>query len=89
VRASILISGKVQGVFFRVSGLSLAQRFGLKCITKNKSDGTVQFIVGGEGINIEKFISWCNGGPPLAKVINVEVTWLNSLPKTDRSQAEK
>ncbi len=78
MRAAILISGKVQGVFFRISGLAEAQRLGLKCRAENKTDGTAHFIVEGEKINIEKFIAWCGKGPPLAKVINVEVTWLNS-----------
>ena len=89
MRASVLISGRVQGVFFRVSGLAEAHRLGLNCITENKPDKTLQFIIEGEKMNIEEFIEWCAKGPPLAKVINVEVTWLNSPPAADPPGAEK
>ncbi|OHA45880.1 MAG: hypothetical protein A3A80_04375 [Candidatus Terrybacteria bacterium RIFCSPLOWO2_01_FULL_44_24] len=73
--ANIIVSGKVQGVFFRTNGLNMAKQLGLKCIAENQSDGTVYFTVEGRKENIDAFIAWCRKGPPLAQVTNVASFW--------------
>lgn len=75
--AIIRISGSVQGVFFRVSAEEEAEKLGLSLRADNQPDGTVRIEAAGEREALEKLVDWCRGGPPLAKVANVEVTYIN------------
>ena len=70
----ILISGKVQGVFFRKYTCDEALRLGLRGYVKNLPDGRVQVEVSGEPDAVEALISWCKTGPPRARVTDVQVT---------------
>lgn len=75
-RAHIIVRGRVQGVFFRVSVKKEADTLGLTGTVKNEEDNTVLIVVEGSKENIEKFIAWCkNGGPTLAKVEGIDVEW--------------
>jgi acylphosphatase len=69
----ILVTGRVQGVFFRKSTLDQALRLGLKGYVMNLPDGRVLVEAGGEPAAIEALISWCRQGPPGARVQNIEV----------------
>ena len=75
VRAELLISGRVQGVFYRASAQQEAQRLGLVGEIANLPDGRVEAIVEGPRESVEEFIAWCRRGPPSAKVENVTVRW--------------
>ncbi len=70
--ARFLISGKVQGVFFRASTREQAQRLGLTGSARNLSDGRVEVIAAGEGAAIEALAQWLQHGPPSARVDRVE-----------------
>jgi acylphosphatase len=71
----ILISGRVQGVFFRASAQEKAQKIGeLRGTIRNLPDGRVEALVAGPGAKIEQFIKWCHEGPTAAKVSRVEVS---------------
>jgi acylphosphatase len=74
-QARLLITGKVQGVFYRASCQEIAQRLGLSGWVKNLSDGNVEALVQGEKVGIEKLINWCKKGPPDAVVSNLNVNW--------------
>ena len=74
-QARLLITGKVQGVFYRTSCQEVAQRLGLSGWVKNLSDGNVEALVQGEKGGIEKLITWCKKGPPGAVVSNLDVNW--------------
>lgn len=74
-QARLLITGKVQGVFYRASCQEVAQRLGLNGWVKNLSDGNVESLVQGEKEKIEKLIAWCKKGPPGAVVSNLDVNW--------------
>lgn len=74
-RAKIVISGTVQGVFFRREIVDLARRLGLTGWTRNLRDGTVEAVAEGEREKIVELIKFCHRGPPLARVRNVEVEW--------------
>ena len=74
-RARILVSGNVQGVFYRSSAADVAQKLGLAGWVKNTFGGGVEIVVEGEKESIEKLIEWCGQGPDFAKVENVEVAW--------------
>jgi acylphosphatase len=75
VRARVLISGLVQGVYFRAYAREVAQKQRLSGWVRNRVDGTVEAVVEGEEAAVQAFIAWCHGGPPGARVTDVQVTW--------------
>jgi len=74
-RASIIISGKVQGVFYRMNTKNKAKEFGLTGWVKNTPDGEVKILAEGEEKNLKELIKWCYNGSEEAKVNKVEVEW--------------
>ena len=74
-RADLLISGRVQGVFYRASAQQEAKRLGLAGEIRNLPDGRVEAVVEGPKERIEEFIEWCKRGPPAAEVEQVGVRW--------------
>lgn len=69
----VLISGQVQGVWFRSSTKQKAEQLGLTGWVRNTPDGDVEAVFEGEEKIVKEMIEWCHRGPPLAKVENVEV----------------
>jgi acylphosphatase len=68
------VSGRVQGVFFRVSTQREATRLELTGFVCNESDGSVYIEVEGQQVIIENLISWISkGGPPQGRVDKVDV----------------
>ena len=78
-RADLLISGRVQGVFYRASAQQEAMRLGLVGEVRNLPGGQVEAIVEGPKERVEEFIDWCWRGPPSADVENVRVRWSKAL----------
>jgi acylphosphatase len=74
-RCHVLVSGRVQGVFFRQNTLEKAQTLNLKGWVKNTEDGKVEAVFEGDKEKIEKILEWMRIGPPLAKVENLEIRW--------------
>jgi acylphosphatase len=74
-RAHVIISGRVQGVFFRSSTQKKAQKLQLTGWVRNAEDGTVEAVFEGEEKNVKKMIEWCHHGPTFADVDYVEITW--------------
>jgi acylphosphatase len=70
---SILISGKVQGVFFRASAKAKADELGITGTVQNKANGQIYVEAEGESDKLILFEEWCKQGPPLAYVDAVEV----------------
>lgn len=77
-KVKILVSGRVQGVYFRLFTQNKAKHFGIKGSAKNLADGRVEIIAEADNAVIEKFIKWCNKGPITARVDHVEITELPS-----------
>jgi acylphosphatase len=75
VRAHLMISGRVQGVFYRMETKSAADRIGVSGWVRNRRDGRVEAVVEGEKQQAEALIEWCGKGPPAARVNDVEVSW--------------
>ncbi len=75
VRVHLLISGIVQGVFFRANTETVARSLGLKGRVRNLIDGRVEVIAEGQRDKISEFVDWCHQGPPAASVDKVEVMW--------------
>jgi acylphosphatase len=74
-RCHVLVSGRVQGVFFRQSTSEKAKAFGLKGWVRNTEDGRVEAVFEGEREKIEKILEWMKVGPPLARVDGLEIKW--------------
>jgi len=72
-RVHVIISGRVQGVWFRASTRDKAEQLGLKGWVKNTYDGKVEAVFEGEEKQIQDMINWCYQGPPMAEVKDVEV----------------
>ncbi len=71
VNRSFLISGRVQGVFFRDSTKKEALKLGLQGSALNLSDGTVKVCLRGQNDDIDLLEKWLHMGPELAKVESV------------------
>ena len=71
VNRAFLISGRVQGVFFRDSTKKVALKLGLQGSAVNLSDGSVKVCLRGESEDIDLLERWLHKGPELAKVESV------------------
>jgi len=74
-RARVLVSGRVQGVFFRDHTRTWAGSLGITGWVRNLRDGRVEVLAEGESEKIEALIARLNEGPPLALVETVDVAW--------------
>jgi acylphosphatase len=68
----LLISGRVQGVWFRESMRQEAQRLGATGWVCNLADGRVEAVICGDSATLEALLEWSRRGPPLARVNAVE-----------------
>ena len=66
--ARFLVSGKVQGVFFRASTRAQAQRLGLRGHARNLPDGRVEVVAAGTETGIDELAQWLHLGPANARV---------------------
>ena len=71
VNRAFLISGRVQGVFFRDSTKKEALKLGLQGSAVNQSDGSVKVCLRGESEDIDLLERWLQMGPDLANVESV------------------
>ena len=71
----IVVSGVVQGVFFRAHTQNAAQHFGLSGWVRNLRDGRVEIVAEGPHAALNQLVLWCQTGPPHARVDDVEATW--------------
>lgn len=75
VRAKVVISGKVQGVWFRQSTKDEADKLGVMGWCRNCPDGSVEAVFQGEKEAVQSIIDWCHEGPKMARVNQVNVEW--------------
>lgn len=66
------ISGRVQGVGYRYSTVQQAKRLGLNGWVRNMLDGRVEALFEGEEGLVNQMLSWCQEGPSMAYVTNIE-----------------
>ncbi|HDH96427.1 MAG TPA: acylphosphatase [Proteobacteria bacterium] len=74
--AHVYISGRVQGVFFRYSTEQEAKAAGVCGWVRNLPDGRVEAFFEGPRESVERMIRWCRKGPPMARVDDVQVEWV-------------
>jgi len=67
-----LVTGRVQGVFFRASTQREAQRLGVSGHAHNLPDGSVEVLACGDPAAVEQLREWLWQGPPGARVHGVE-----------------
>ena len=66
-----LVSGRVQGVFFRASARDQAQRLRLSGHARNLADGSVEVVACGEEAALAELELWLHQGPQYARVTGV------------------
>lgn len=74
-RLQVLISGRVQGVFYRGSAEAVARQLGLAGWVRNLPDGRVELLAEGPREALEQLRTWCQHGPPEARVSGIEAHW--------------
>jgi acylphosphatase len=67
-RISIVVSGKVQGVFYRASTEKEAKKTGLTGFVRNEANGNVYIEAQGTEAQLDEFVKWCKRGPERARV---------------------
>jgi acylphosphatase len=73
VRKRLLVSGRVQGVFFRDTCRRVASEAGVAGWASNLPDGRVEVVVEGDPGSVEAVVRWCHEGTPYSRVESVEV----------------
>jgi acylphosphatase len=68
-----IVTGRVQGVFFRDSTQKEANRLSVQGWVKNNPDGTVELLAKGLESNMDTFIEWLGHGPKAARVDDLTI----------------
>lgn len=72
VRAHVLVSGKVQGVFFRDTTKTEAEKRGVSGWVRNLRDGRVEAVFEGDARAVDEMVAWCRVGSPLSRPTYVD-----------------
>jgi acylphosphatase len=73
VRKRVLVSGEVQGVFFRDTCRRVAGQQGVSGWVRNLPDGRVEAVFEGRADSVERLVTWARSGPSRARVTAVDV----------------
>ena len=73
-RRRVVVSGRVQGVWYRDSCRNQAEILRVRGWVANRSDGAVEAELEGEPEAVDALIAWMRAGPPRAVVTKVDVT---------------
>ena len=71
MRRRVVVSGRVQGVWFRQSCADQARARGVTGWVRNRGDGAVEAVLEGPEAAVEAVVAWCRMGPPHASVEHV------------------
>jgi acylphosphatase len=71
----VVVSGRVQGVFFRASTRDAAARWGVRGFVRNLPDGRVEAVLQGDRAAVEMVVAFMREGPPGAYVEEADVEW--------------
>jgi len=72
-RSRIIVTGRVQGVFFRASTVQRATALGVSGWVRNLPDGRVEIVAEGASDAVDTLISWARRGPEAARVLSTSV----------------
>ena len=73
IRAHVVVSGRVQGVWFRDACRREAQARDVTGFVKNRNDGTVEAVFEGAAAAVAECVAWCRIGPQRADVTGIDV----------------
>jgi acylphosphatase len=73
IRVRLIVTGRVQGVWFRDSCRDQARSESVNGFARNRADGTVEVELEGTQPAVERMTAWCRVGPPRARVDSVSV----------------
>ena len=73
VRKHVIVSGRVQGVWFRGSTQDEAERLGIAGWVRNIPGGRVEAVFEGPADSVDAAVAWCRTGPPHAIVDSVRI----------------
>lgn len=69
----MVVSGRVQGVFFRDATRERATASGVEGWIRNCADGTVEAVLEGPREGVDRVLAFCRTGPPASRVDGVSV----------------
>ena len=84
IRATVRAIGRVQGVWFRQSTKNTAGQYGVYGWCRNNPDGSVTAVFEGEETSVKAVVDWCQRGPDMARVDDLQVEWQTSTEEFDR-----
>jgi acylphosphatase len=71
-RVHVIVSGHVQGVFFRTACARAAEQQGVAGWIRNRDDGCVEAVFEGSPAAVDDLVAWCRSGPGRASVTGLE-----------------
>jgi acylphosphatase len=71
-RVRVIVSGDVQGVFYRTSCARAAEEREVAGWVRNRDDGTVEAVFEGAPVAVAAMVAWCRAGPRDASVVGLE-----------------
>jgi acylphosphatase len=74
-----VVSGRVQGVFYRATCVRKAESLGLTGHARNLGDGRVEVLACGEAAAVAQFVAWLWEGSPASKVTAVDTAEVDSV----------
>jgi acylphosphatase len=74
-RLRMIVSGRVQGVFFRAATAEQARALGIVGYARNRDDGTVEIVAECDRKALEKLAAFARRGPTSARVEDVRIEW--------------
>ncbi|AFZ30671.1 Acylphosphatase [Gloeocapsa sp. PCC 7428] len=85
IQVHVLVSGRVQGVGYRMATYDVAQALGLNGWVRNLADGRVEAVFEGSKDVVEEMVRWCRQGSRAAVVEDVAVEYKESEGFSDFS----
>ena len=74
VRVRVVVTGRVQGVWFRQSCRDVAVAAGVHGWVRNRADGRVEAVLEGDQEAVDAVVEWMRLGPRHAVVHDVQLT---------------
>ncbi len=79
-RIHAIVSGTVQGVFYRASTQNEAKKLNLTGFVRNLPDGTVELEAQGDSEVLDRLLEWCRQGPPDSEVTRITSEVIARVP---------
>ena len=72
---SVVVRGRVQGVYFRTATQREARRLGVNGWVRNRADGAVEVVAEGDEDQVRDLLAFVQRGPSASRVDHVETRW--------------